>query len=130
MGNNFLCPKCSGHLTVGGSVVFATHAKDGQDGLILLSPDLGTYKAVSHPSYDVKEGEYVEFYCPLCRIQLTSEKNENLAKVLLIDDDFKQSEILFSKITGEKCTYKIVDGNVEEFGEDSSRYLESVLPIP
>ena len=126
MGNSFLCPKCSGHLKVGNGVVFSTRTKEGQVGLILLSPQLGNYKVYNHPSFDFEVGDYVEFFCPLCHIQLTSEKNENLAKVIMIDDELKESEILFSKIAGEKCTYKIVDENVEEFGEDSSRYLESI----
>lgn len=127
MGNSYLCPQCSGHLKVGESVVFSTRSKKGVTGLILLSPKLGHYEVINHPSFDFKEGDYVEFFCPLCHVQLTSEKNENLAKVLMIDDDLQESEILFSKIAGEKCTYKIVDGNVEEYGKDSSRYLESVL---
>lgn len=127
MGNSYLCPQCSGHLKVGESVVFSTRSKKGVTGLILLSPKLGHYEVINHPSFDFKDGDYVEFFCPLCHVQLTSEKNENLAKVLMIDDELQESEILFSKIAGEKCTYKIVDGNVEEYGKDSSRYLESVL---
>ena len=127
MGNNFLCPQCFGHLKVGDSLVFSTRTKEDRSGLILMSPQLGNYKVNNHPSFDFKEGDYVEFFCPICHVQLTSEKNENLAKVIMIDDDLKESEILFSKIAGEKCTYKIVDGNIEEFGKDSSRYLESIL---
>ena len=127
MGNSYLCPQCSGHLKVGESVVFSTRSKKGVTGLILLSPKLGHYEVINHPSFDFKDGDYVEFFCPLCHVQLTSEKNESLAKVLMIDDELQESEILFSKIAGEKCTYKIVDGNVEEYGKDSSRYLESVL---
>jgi hypothetical protein len=130
MGQSFLCPKCSGHLKVGESVVFSTRTKQGQVGLILLSPQLGNYKVVGHPSYDMKEGDIIEFFCPLCHVQLTSEKNENLAKIIMIDDELRESEILFSKISGERCTYKIVDGMVEEFGEDSSCYLEYLIPVP
>ena len=127
MGTSFLCPKCSGHLKVGDSVVFSTRTKEGQVGLVLLSPQLGNYKVKNHPSFDFEVGDYVEFFCPLCQVQLTSEKNENLAKVIMIDDELKEYEILFSKIAGEKCTYKIVGGNVEEFGKDSSRYLDTIL---
>lgn len=129
MGNSYLCPKCSGHLKVGDSVVFSTRSKKGETGLILLSPQLGNYKVINHPSFDFEEGDYVEFFCPLCHVQLTSEKNENLAKMTMIDDELQESEVLFSKIVGEKCTYKIVDGSVEEFGEDSACYLEYVAPV-
>ena len=98
--------------------------------IILLSPELGDYKVVNHPSFDFKEGDYIEFFCPICHVQLTSEKNENLAKVIMIDEDLKESEILFSKIAGEMCTYRMVDGNVEEYGKDSATYLEYLIPMP
>lgn len=126
MANSFLCPKCSGHLEVGNSVVFSTRSKKGETGLVLLSPQLGDYKVVNHPSFHFDLGDYIEFFCPLCHVQLTSEKNENLAKVLMVDDELKVCEVLFSKIAGERCTYRIVDGKVEEFGPDSSRYLDSI----
>lgn len=130
MRESFLCPQCSGHLKVGDSVVFSTRTREGQTGLILLSPELGDYKVVNHPSFDFKEGDYIEFFCPICHVQLTSEKNDNLAKVIMIDEDLKESEILFSKIAGEKCTYRLVDGNVEEYGKDSATYLEYLIPMP
>ena len=62
MGNSFLCPKCFGHLKVGDSLVFSTRTKEGRSGLILLSPQLGNYKVSNHPSFDFKEGDYVEFF--------------------------------------------------------------------
>jgi hypothetical protein len=123
MANNFLCPKCFGHLKVGDSVVFSVRSQKDQAALVLLSPRLGNYQVISHPSFDFEPGDYVEFFCPLCHIQLTSERNENLAKIIMIDEELKESEILFSKISGEQCTYKIVDGDIEKFGKDSSRYL-------
>jgi hypothetical protein len=115
---------------VGDSVVFSTRTREGQTGLILLSPELGNYKVINHPSFDFQEGDYIEFFCPICHVQLTSERNENLAKVIMIDEDLKESEILFSKIAGEKCSYRIEDGNVQEYGEDSATYLEYLIPMP
>jgi transcription initiation factor IIE alpha subunit len=124
MGNSFLCPQCDGHLKVGDSLVFATRTRENIPGLILMSPQLGNYKVVTHTSFDFELGDYVEFFCPLCHAQLSSEKNENLAKIIMMDDELKKSEILFSKIAGEHCTYRIVEGEeVDKFGKDSGKYF-------
>jgi uncharacterized protein YbaR (Trm112 family) len=128
MATSYLCPHCFGHLKVGVSIVFSVRGPEGQPGLILLSPRLGDYKATTHPSFDFEVGDCVEFFCPLCHTQLTSDKNENLAKVIMVDDDLNKSEVLFSRIAGEHCTYRIIDGNIETFGPNSSRYLDSLVP--
>ncbi len=124
MKDSFLCPKCLGYLNVGDGIVFSTRNHEGKSGLIQLNPQLGNYKVENHPSYDFTEGDYVDFFCPLCHVKLTSEKNDNLAKVIMIGEDLVESEILFSKIFGEKSTYKITKGEVEVFGDDADNYGE------
>ena len=50
------------------------------------------------------------------------EINENLVKVLMTDDNKRVYEIVFSGIAGEHCTYKLKDGQLEVYSEDSERY--------
>jgi hypothetical protein len=50
------------------------------------------------------------------------EKSKNLAKIIMFDIHNHESEIYFSKIAGEHCTYKIENNHVEEFGEDADHY--------
>jgi hypothetical protein len=68
----------------------------------------------------------VEFTCPICQENLTSEIDNNLAFVFMIDKESVQHSILFSKINGEKCTYKITGVNLESFGEDAANYIDIV----
>ena len=91
-----------------------------------MHPELGKYKYENHPSFKFEEGKNVDFYCPICHAKITSDKHENLAKIIMIDENGKEYEILFSKITGQKSTYKIIGESVEVFGKDSDDYIDFV----
>ena len=121
---NFICPHCKGHLRVSNSIIFLTKSTKGKSGLMLISADLGDYSIKRHPSYnDLEEGEVVNFICPICYENLDAhEYDKNLAKVIMQEEDGKESTIVFSKITGEKCTYQITDSGFKSFGEHSGEY--------
>lgn len=121
--NDFICPKCKGQLQPGENIVFSIKTRDGKRGLLLLSPQLGEYTIIKHPALKLKQGEHLEFLCPLCHESLSSfEEHINLAKIIMIEPEGNTSEIAFSKIVGEKCTYKIQNNKVEGYGPDSPEY--------
>ncbi len=125
MKNNFLCPKCKGHLNVADHIILSAKREKGERGLLLLHPELGNYQVVHHPSFSYDEGEKLDFCCPLCHARLTSHKHDNLANVLMVDHkDHKKYEIIFSKLAGERATYKVLADFVETFGEDSANYMK------
>ncbi len=123
MSEQYICPSCKGHLNVAGNVVFSTENSKGQKGLILLHPELGNYKVINNPEFKFKDGEILQFFCPICHAKLAGEKHENLAKILLIDEE-KEYHIYFSQKAGEKSTYKIIGDKMEIFGKDSHLYLD------
>ncbi|MCK4663448.1 MAG: hypothetical protein KAT68_11320 [Bacteroidales bacterium] len=126
MKTNYLCPKCKGFLNVEEYIIFSTRTKNNKTGLILLHPELGNYKILNHPKYTYEEGEYLEFFCPICHKSLSIGGKEKLAKVLMVDEDNKTFDILFSQIAGEKSTYKIIGNNVETFGEHKDKYVDFI----
>ncbi len=126
MYNEFLCPECNGQLNVKGLLFFVSKAADGRDGLILLHPKLGNYSIINHKSFDISKGELMEFFCPICHKNLTSKIDNNLALIFMIDKKHIQHYILFSKINGERCTYRITGDELESFGRDSSNYIDIV----
>ena len=126
MHNDFLCPKCNGQLNVGDVLIFVSKAKDERNGLLLLNPELGNYNVMNHKFFQISKGVLIEFACPICQENLTSEIDPNLASVFMIDKEDVQHNILFSKIYGERCTYKISEDDVESFGEDSANYIDIV----
>lgn len=126
MKGDYLCPKCRHFLNVGENVVFHGKASHRREGLLVLHPQVGNYQVVKHPSFEYELGEKVEFFCPYCNVKLTSEKNVNLVKVLMVDEENHEYELLFSRIAGEKSTYVIMGENIESFGPDSEKYLDSL----
>ncbi len=126
MKDNYLCPHCRGHLNTGDNIIFSSRTPKGGLGMILLHPALGEYSVTTHPLFDYAQGEKLQFYCPICHKELASDLHENLAKILLVDENGTEFQIIFSKVAGEKSTFKIIGDNVEVFGEHSGNYLDLI----
>jgi hypothetical protein len=122
MQNEFLCPSCHNLLNVGKNIVFATRSKDDKSGLIILYPDRDDFSILKHPSTILKKGDKIDFSCPYCNKILSSERNENLAKVIMRDENKEEYEIHFSRVASEPGTYKIVGMSVGIFEEDANEY--------
>ena len=125
MLTDFKCPHCLNLLNVGYNVVFSTRNSWGKQGLIILHPELGNYAVIKHPDFEVLDGELLEFYCPFCNKQLLSERNANLAKILMNDSNGIEYEVHFSRISGQHATYMIVGDSVDIFGENATDYFDA-----
>jgi len=55
-----------------------------------------------------------------------NEYDKNLAKVIAIDEDGKESDVVFSKVLGEKCTYSIHKKDIEAFGDHKDNYMKNL----
>jgi len=123
MKNDFICPKCDGHLLVGGNVIFTVTTKKGRRGLILLSPHLGDYTRTLNPTFQVEKGEGLDYFCPLCHSNLAAPDIDHpLVRLLMIDENAEMHEIFFSGIDGENCTYKISEQKYEKYGSSAEKY--------
>jgi hypothetical protein len=120
--NDFLCPKCNEHLRVGDNIIFKVRNHKKQSALLLLSPHIGNYTSIKHPSFRIESGEYLEFYCPLCNMTLMSDIDKNLAHVILCDESGKHHDIYFSQIAGEHSTFTTDGDSVHIAGDDAGRY--------
>jgi uncharacterized protein YbaR (Trm112 family) len=126
MKPNFICPKCRGFLNVGDQIILVAESKQKSTGLILFSPEIGNYSTSRNPEFKITEGEKHEFFCPLCHKKLAADIHDNLSRIIMIDKDKDEYEILFSKIAGEKSTYKIVGESAEIYGEHHSNYIDFI----
>ena len=99
---------------------------EDKKGLLLLNPELGNYKFISHYSLEFKEEECLDFYCPVCSNNLiATDINSKMARIIMIDKDGKEYDLYFSRIRGEHSTFKVHQNDiVERYGEDSSSYVE------
>ena len=126
MSINYKCPHCKGFLSINDCVVFSVRTSDRKMGLISLHPEIGDYSVSKHPDFEFQEGEQLDFFCPVCHAELASDVHKKLARVIMIDSDKNEFDILFSRVAGEKSTYKIVGETMEIFGDDSAEYLDFV----
>jgi len=122
MENHFICPHCRGHLKVGDHIIFRVRNSKNKYGLLLLHPEIGNYNSIKHPQFKFTEGDTIDFYCPLCLHSLSTDVDENLAYVVMIDKEGKEHDIYFSRIAGEKSTYQVTGDTVTATGEHSGRY--------
>ena len=123
--NDYVCPKCKGHLNVGGYLVFATRTKRKHKGLIMMSPVVGEYKYYHHDKFQLEEGEMVDFECPICQSDLTSTKNKDHAMIhMLGEQDQMGYDLYFSKVAGNQSTYIVAPDYIETFGDDALDYEE------
>lgn len=119
---DFICPKCEGHLRVGDHVIFKVKNKKKQTALLLLSPQIGNYSSVKHPTFEIMQGEYLDFFCPICDNSLKSDIHPNLAHIIMTDETGKSIDTYFSQIEGEHSTYETDGDSVHAEGEDAGRY--------
>jgi hypothetical protein len=120
--NDFLCPKCREHIRVGDNIIFKIKNIKKQSALLLLSPQIGNYTSIKHPSFEIRQGEYLEFYCPLCNASLMSDIHKNLARVIQYDESGKANDVYFSQIVGEHSTFATDGESVHVAGEDAGKY--------
>lgn len=122
MKRNFLCPHCDSYLNVAGHIVFSVRKENKQCGLVLLSPHIGNYSSEKNKKFPLHKGESVEFFCPVCHKPLSSDIDENLVHVRMVEDDGREYDIYFSRIAGEQSTYQVSDDEYFEAGKDAGRY--------
>ena len=123
--NDYICPNCKGHLNVGGFLVFATRTERKHKGLIMMSTVVGNYEYTHHNKFVLNDTEKVDFECPICQSDLTSNRNKDHAMIhMVVEEDGSEYELYFSKIAGNKSTYLVANDAVESFGEDASEFEE------
>jgi len=120
--NDFTCPKCQGQLRAGEHIVFRVRNRKKQSAILLLSPQIGNYSSVKHPSFLTEPGEQLEFSCPLCHFSLKSDIDEHLARVIMKDEQGSEFDVYFSQVSGEHTTYATRGEDLHAEGEHAGKY--------
>lgn len=117
----FLCPKCKNVINVAGKIVLSAMKENEERALILLDENVGDHKVFYDKSFKIKKSEKVEFFCPICQKSLLHKKHQDLVKIIMKEGN-KTSNIFFSKIYGEKCTFVVKDNKIKSYGESVLKY--------
>lgn len=96
--------------------------------MLLLHPEVGNYASIKHPRFQFEEGERIDFFCPICLHSLDAALDENLVQVIMLDETGIEHEVFFSRIAGEKSTYKVSEEGITACGEHSHRYTIFKMP--
>lgn len=124
MTAKFLCPSCRGDLNVANHIVLTGKTPKGKRGLLFLSKKLGNYKVNTNPDFELEPGGLIQLFCPICHDSiLAADVGEHFAKLIMVEENGAEYQVIFSEIQGEHCTYKIKDNDFESFGEDSQKYM-------
>jgi len=122
MIRTYRCPFCKTHLNPQEeSVVLLGECAHG-DGLFVFDSQPGSYEFRCSNDIEFSAGDRWEFFCPVCRHDLTSEANENLAMLEMYDDKGNRHNIFFSKIARQQATYVVNSEGVDVFGIHAETY--------
>tara|TARA_B100001287_G_scaffold42180_1_gene31343 strand:- start:114879 stop:115295 length:417 start_codon:yes stop_codon:yes gene_type:complete len=116
--SQYHCPKCNKSLTDDKKVILH-FKKSSSDNFseIYLAPEPGNYKFYTIPETGFKNGDRVVFYCPKCKVNLTSKRDSKFAELKMKVNDFIFFEALFSTVYGDKRTYIITEDDIDVYGD-------------
>lgn len=125
MEATYLCPHCRSSINDDHHIILSAESSKGLKGLVFMAREIGNYSVTHSSSLEIRKDEIADFYCPVCHETLNSSQGENLASLVRVEKNLKNSRIVFSRKYGERITFKIDDDKkVESFGESISRFVD------
>lgn len=113
---DYYCPKCNNMLSDGDYVVFDIIRTNNEKAKLFLSPKPGSYEFKCVPPLNFNKEELVDFCCPKCNQNLSSNKYNKFVQILLKITDKVFIDVFFSRIYGVHKTYVGIEDFEEEFG--------------
>lgn len=89
---------------------------------------IGRYDAIIEGRFELKDGIKVDFCCinRECEKSFTTDYDDDLAEIKMIDDDEREYIVVFNRIYGKHSTF-VVDYKRKEiagsYGEDKDGYI-------
>lgn len=117
MGNkadvNYACPICRSYLLVRSNIVLVVKpCTEEKQGILLINPKHGNYELICHHEFDFKRKECFDYFCPSCDSNLsTRDKNQNSARIIMIDKDQTEYDLFFPRHFNEQS--KFIVSNVD-----------------
>lgn len=119
---DYYCPKCTKMLSEENRVVFNVVRNNAQKAKLSLNPKPGSYDFKCEPHLNFDKGELVDFYCPHCEQNLSSEKFNKFIQIHLKITDKVLIDVFFSRIHGAHKTYVGIEDFEEEYGVDIRKH--------
>jgi len=128
MSWTYRCPKCKATLSPDSSIILC--AKQGTRRILIgFHPEPGNYESYLPPDAEIQDGDAWDFFCPVCNASLACEDNENLCMLDALVEG-RESNVLFSRIAGEKVTFVVSDRKVQQqHGKDVDHYIHHLMKM-
>ncbi len=129
----FYCPYCNTKLSyLEGSIIKMLgklkSSKFNAATYFYIPGVIGRYDAVVEGRFELKDGLKVDFCCinPKCERSFTTDYDDDLAEIKMIDDDGREYVVVFNRIYGKHSTF-VVDYKRKQiagsYGEDKDVYI-------
>jgi len=106
------------------NIILAAKANKNKHGLVLLHEEIGNYSVITTSTINVKLGEIVDFYCPICNASLNTEKCDPYSCYIRVDESGQESKIIISREYGDRRTFKITGEEIESYGESARKFMD------
>lgn len=109
-------------LSDGDYVVFDITRINNEKAKLFLSPKPGSYGFNCVPELSFDKNELVDFSCPKCKNNLSSEKYNKFVQIHLKVTDKVIFDVFFSRIYGVHKTYVGIEDFEEEYGSEIRKH--------
>ena len=125
MKTTYLCPYCHAAINACDYIVLAAKFKQHVTGIVLLHEEIGNYTSHHSASLEIKEGDVVDLFCPVCSANLETYRGDQFASYIRKDESGNESRIIISRKYGEKVTFKVEEGKPHEsYGDRVKKYMD------
>ncbi len=121
MERTYYCPKCKATLNPNVKIILVL-VNGPRRGLMLANQQPGNYEAILTDDLGVKEGDIVDFHCPVCMADLRADVDPNLAKIYFRDPDGTKGRVNFSRRFGEQATFLVTKEKIQSYGDNAEAY--------
>jgi predicted RNA-binding Zn-ribbon protein involved in translation (DUF1610 family) len=123
----YKCPHCAAAINAKKNIILTARLADDKEnkGLALLHEEMGNYTVAMSATLNVKSGDIVEFFCPVCNESLNSSKSDDMANFIRLDETGEETAIYISRTYGERCTFQVDDKkHVRSYGDSVKKFLD------
>jgi hypothetical protein len=123
----YLCPHCKGAINTKRNIILSAESKEDRSkrGLVLLHEEIGNYTVAMTGTIDLNPGDVVDFFCPVCHASINTPLGENMANLIRVEPNGDESNIVISRVFGERCTFQIDDRKkIKYYGDSMGKFID------
>jgi len=124
----YICPHCNARLNPNKTLILLAEHEERRM-LVGFHPEPGNYEIYFPPDTDLKEGQFWDFFCPVCGVNLAIPENDRMCAVLMLEPGVSR-RVVFSRVAGEHATEIVYDQELEHrYRENTEAYWRRLIPI-